>query len=97
MFTPGVTYLLHMPAGWIIVGKATGYTTGTGYTLFENCEYIERIGDGCSALSSLPSAETREQFFKAAKHSYRVGQPMHIKNDSIMFFLPCKLDAAKLY
>ena len=97
MFVPGITYLLNIPQGWIIVGKATDTETALGCTVFSHCLYIERIGDGHSSVGSLPCAETVEQFKKAALKYYPVRQPMHIQDSAVTFFLPCKLDSSKLF
>jgi hypothetical protein len=94
MFKPGTTYLLHMPTGWIVMGTAVDERNG--YVTFRDCAYIERIGDGHSAVGSLPVATTADQFRAAATRYYKVAQPMSVRADSITFFLPCKMSLAEV-
>lgn len=90
----GETYVINVPPSWILAGTAMEVTDT--HMILKDSVYIESIGDGHSALGSVPRAKSAAELKAAAIRSYPIPDGMAVRLDAILISVPCARDMTPL-
>jgi hypothetical protein len=90
----GTTHVLNVPPGWLLAGTIAEVTKEE--LVLRDSIYIEGIGDGHSALSSVSSAVSAKDLKSAVTKCYPVRDGMRLRRDAVLISVPCVRDMTPL-
>ncbi len=93
-FEIGKTYTMNVPPSWILVG--TVMDIDDTHIYIKDGVYVESIGDGHSALGSIPLATDAKGLKDAVTKSYPIKDGFGMRKDAVLIHIENERDVTPL-